>query len=143
MSCDPVSPGQVYDVRVIGTVQSSLREPQQAPLQADEGAPDAWLLFSASAAGALKGLAPGEDILVLTWLHLADRGVLRVHPRGDARNPLRGVFGTRSPDRPNPIGIHRTSILEVEPTRLHVAALEAVDGTPILDIKAVLHAEDR
>lgn len=133
----------IYDVRVIGMVESRLRDPQEAPLQADEGAPAAWLVFSSWAAGALEGLSAGEEILVLTWLHLAERNRLRVHPRGDERNPARGVFGTRSPDRPNPIGIHRTSILEVRGPRLHVSALEAVHGTPIIDVKAILDAEDR
>jgi tRNA-Thr(GGU) m(6)t(6)A37 methyltransferase TsaA len=137
------SESDVFEVRAIGTVASELQDPQQAPLQADEGAPGAWLHFASWAEGALEGLSAGEDILVVTWLHLADRECLRVHPRGDVRNPVRGVFGTRSPDRPNPIGLHRTSILEVRGPRVRVSALEAVDGTPIIDVKAVLHAEDR
>lgn len=128
---------------VIGRVESLLEDPVEAPLQGDEGAPEAWLVYSDSFAGALHGLVAGEEVLVLTWLHLADREVLRVHPRGDERRPEQGVFGTRSPHRPNPIGIHRVSILEIVKGRIRVSGLEAVNGTPILDVKAVLGSEDR
>lgn len=130
-------------VVVIGHVASVLKDPADAPLQGDEGAPEAWLVFRDRFAGALRGLSAGEEVLVLTWLHLADREVLRVHPRGDERRPEQGVFATRSPHRPNPIGIHRTRILELAGGRVRVSGLEAVDGTPILDLKAVLGAEDR
>jgi tRNA-Thr(GGU) m(6)t(6)A37 methyltransferase TsaA len=128
---------------VIGQVESPLQDPVEAPLQGDEGAPEAWLVFKDFFTDALDGLAAGEEVLVFTWLHLADRDVLRVHPRGDERRPEQGVFGTRSPHRPNPIGIHRVSILEIADGRIRVLGLEAVTGTPILDIKAVLGAEDR
>jgi tRNA-Thr(GGU) m(6)t(6)A37 methyltransferase TsaA len=131
------------DVHVVGIVESELMDPASAPLQGDEDAPSAWLVFSSEVTPALEGLSAGEEVLVLTWLHLADRRLMRVHPRGDERNPLRGVFGTRSPHRPNPIGIHRTRILEIQGSRVRVAALEAVNGTPIIDVKAVLHADDR
>jgi tRNA-Thr(GGU) m(6)t(6)A37 methyltransferase TsaA len=133
----------VYDVHVLGQVRSSLKDLHDAPLQGHEGAPQAWLVFAERVRAALDGLSEGEEILVLTWLHLADRHLLRVHPRGDTRNPLKGVFGTRSPDRPNPIGLHRTRILEIDGTRVRVANLEAVDGTPIIDVKVVLSDDDR
>ncbi|MGH2909193.1 MAG: tRNA (N6-threonylcarbamoyladenosine(37)-N6)-methyltransferase TrmO [Solirubrobacteraceae bacterium] len=127
-----------FELRAIGRVESPIASRDAAARQADEGAPAAWLSFAAWAAPALEGLAVGDEILVLTWLHLADRGVLRVHPRGDPRNPVSGVFATRSPDRPNPIGVHRTTIRRIDGLRIEVAALEAVDGTPIADVKPVL-----
>ena len=133
----------VHEVGVIGVVESTLRDAGQAPLQADEGAPPARLRFRGWAEPALEGMAVGAEILVLTWLHLADRHRLQVHPRGDARNPVSGVFATRSPHRPNPIGIHRTRIVELGRGWLEVSSLEAVDGTPIIDVKAVLDADDR
>ena len=107
-------------------------------MQGDEAAPEAWLELTPLAAEGLTGIAVGDEIIVLTWLHLAERDVLRVHPRGDVSRPLTGVFATRSPDRPNPIGIHRVSVLEVMDRTLRVAHLEAIDGTPIVDIKPVL-----
>ena len=107
-------------------------------MQGDEGAPNAWLEFTPLAGPGLVGIQPADEILVLTWLHLAQRDVLQVHPRGDLNRPLTGVFATRSPDRPNPIGLHRVSVLEVTERKLRVAPLEAVDGTPIVDIKPVL-----
>ena len=128
----------LYTVEPIGYVRSTLRRLEDAPMQGDEGAPEAWLELTAQAAPALMGLKAGEEIILLTWLHLAERDVLQVHPRGDLTRPLTGVFATRSPDRPNPIGLHRVSILEVAEQKLRVAALEAIDGTPILDIKPVL-----
>lgn len=134
---------ETYEIRVIGRVQSPLLDRHTAPLQAHEGAPPAWLVLFDWASAGLDGLAVGDDVLVLTWLHQADRTTLRVHPRGDLRNPERGVFGTRSPDRPNPIGIHRARILEIAPPSLQVSALEAIDGTPIVDIKVALDATDR
>jgi len=109
-----------------------------APKQGDEGAPDAWLVFDPAYAEGLRDLEVKDEILLLTWLDRADRGVLAVHPRDDARNPLRGVFSTRSADRPNPIGLHRVTVLEIGGTRLRVSDLEALDGTPILDVKPVL-----
>lgn len=122
----------------IGRVVSPLRDPARAPKQGIEGGPDADLVFEPDYADGLASLVPGDLVLVLTWLHLAERGVLRVHPRDDPAAPLRGVFATRSADRPNPIGIHRVRILEVAPLRLRVSDLEAVDGTPVLDLKPAL-----
>ncbi len=100
-------------------------------------------MFDDAVGDALRDLAPGDDVLLLTWLDRADREVLAVHPRGDPHNPLTGVFSTRSPDRPNPIGLHRVTVTTREGNRVCVQALEAIDGTPIIDVKAVLHAEDR
>jgi tRNA-Thr(GGU) m(6)t(6)A37 methyltransferase TsaA len=128
-------------VTFVGTVASSLTDPDAAPKQGDEGAPDAWLEFEPAYADALDGLRAGDEILVLTWLHRADRGVLKVHPRDDPARPLTGVFATRSQDRPNPIGLHRVAVAAVEPRRLRVRGLEAVDGTPVLDVKPVLSGE--
>jgi tRNA-Thr(GGU) m(6)t(6)A37 methyltransferase TsaA len=119
-------------------VESSLTDPALAPKQGHEGAPDAWLVFEPSFLPALEGLRPGDRVVVLTWLHLARRDVLRVHPRDDTTVPLRGVFGTRSSERPNPIGLHEVEIVAVDGPRLHVRSLEAVDGTPVLDVKPVL-----
>ena len=122
----------------IGTVESRLTDPTAAPKQGSEGAPDAWLVFEP---GVLEGLAdtrPGDRVIVLTWLDRAGRDVLSVHPRDDPRNPLRGVFSTRSADRPNPIGLHPVEVLAVEGLRIHVRGLEAVDGTPVVDLKPVL-----
>jgi tRNA-Thr(GGU) m(6)t(6)A37 methyltransferase TsaA len=122
----------------VGTVQSSLTDPAAAPNQGDEGAPDAWLVFEPAVREALDGIGVGDDILVLTWLHRARRDVLRVHPRSDLSRPQQGVFSTRSPDRPNPIGLHRVRVLAVDGLRVHVNDLEALDGTPIVDVKPVL-----
>lgn len=132
-----------FSVRPIGVVRSSLREIRDAPNQAFEGAPEAVLEIDPAFAPALHRVTAGEDLILLTWLHRADRGVLQTHPRGDATTPLTGVFATRSAQRPNPIGLHRVTITAIErPTRLRVRALEAIDGTPILDLKAVM-AESR
>jgi tRNA-Thr(GGU) m(6)t(6)A37 methyltransferase TsaA len=122
----------------IGRVESSLTEPGDAPKQGGEGAPEAWLVLEPDVLEALDGTRPGDRVIVLTWLHMARRDVLRVHPRDDARNPLRGVFSTRSADRPNPIGLHEVEVLAIEGGRLRVRPLEAVDGTPILDVKPVI-----
>jgi len=114
-------------------------------MQGDEGAPEAWLELTPQAAPGLLGIQAGDELIVLTWLHLAERDVLQVHPRGDLSRPLTGVFATRSPDRPNPVGLHRVSVVEVGEQKLRVAPLEAIDGTPIVDIKPVLagSASDR
>jgi tRNA-Thr(GGU) m(6)t(6)A37 methyltransferase TsaA len=124
----------------IGWVESSLRSREDAPKQGDEGAPEAWLVFDAAVAAGLDGLAAGEEVLVLTWLDRAERDVLRVFPRGDRARGEQGVFSTRSPDRPNPIGLHRVTILEVAGARLRVRNLEALDGTPIVDVKPLLRS---
>ena len=125
-------------LRPIGRVASPLTDPAAAPKQGAEGGAEAWLELEPWAAAGLDGLAAGDEVLVLTWLHRADRETLRVHPRDDARNPLRGVFSTRSADRPNPIGLHPVEIVAVEGPRVLVRPLEAVDGTPVLDLKPVL-----
>ena len=128
-----------YTVRAIGRVHSSLKMRADAPKQGSEGAPQAWLEIFAPFAPGLHRMKPGQEIVLLTWLHEAKRDVLEVHPRGDAAVPLTGVFATRSPDRPNPIGLHRVRILAIEPgSRLNVEPLEAIDGTPVIDIKPVL-----
>jgi tRNA-Thr(GGU) m(6)t(6)A37 methyltransferase TsaA len=126
----------------IGIVRSELTRREDAPMQGDEGGPEAWLELNSQVASGLMGIQPGDELIVLTWLHLAERDVLQVHPRGDLNRPLRGVFSTRSPDRPNPIGLHHVTVLEVAEQKLRVAPLEAIDGTPIVDIKPVLMGSD-
>jgi tRNA-Thr(GGU) m(6)t(6)A37 methyltransferase TsaA len=126
------------ELRPIGCVVSPLSEPEQAPKQGDEGAPEAWLEFEPGFAAGLRDLREGEEVLVLTWLDRARRDVLTVHPRGDASRPEQGVFSTRSPDRPNPIGLHRVRVAAAEAARLRVSGLEAIDGTPVLDLKPLL-----
>jgi tRNA-Thr(GGU) m(6)t(6)A37 methyltransferase TsaA len=125
-------------IEPVGRVASPLRDRAEAPKQGDEGAPDAWLVFEPGMADALRGLRAGTDVLVLTWLHQAHRKVLTVHPRGDLSRPLTGVFATRSPDRPNPIGLHRVEVAAIDGLRVRVRKLEALDGTPIVDVKPVL-----
>lgn len=123
----------------IGYVSSPLKHPEHAPKQGNEGAPEAWLVFEPAFEAGLTDLRAGEEILILTWLDRGDRRTLRVHPRDDQNVPLRGVFSTRSQDRPNPVGIHRVRIVEREsPLRFKVLDLEALDGTPIVDVKPVL-----
>ena len=130
-----------YHVRPIARVQSALTDRAAAPRQGDEGGPDAWVVFDGAVAEGLSTLRPGADVLLLTWLDRADRDVLAVHPRGDLTRPVEGVFSTRSPDRPNPIGLHRVTVLAVDGLRVRVSDLEALDGTPVLDVKPVLGAE--
>jgi len=125
-------------LRFVGRVRSELRDPADAPRQGSEGAPDAWLELEAAVAPALDGLSVGDALVLVTWLDRADRGVLRAHPRNDRSLPLTGVFATRSPDRPNPLGLHRVTVRAIEGTRLRVGPLEAIDGTPIVDVKPVL-----
>jgi tRNA-Thr(GGU) m(6)t(6)A37 methyltransferase TsaA len=127
-----------YVVRPIGVVRSELRRREDAPRQGREGAPDAWVELSPRLLDGLRGLEAGEEVVLVTWFHEADRGVLQVHPRNDETLPLTGVFLTRSPDRPNPLGLHRVRVLQIEGNRLRVGPLEAIDGTPVVDIKAVL-----
>ena len=126
----------------VGTVESSLTDREAAPKQGDEGAPEAWLVFEPRLAAALDGIAVGDDLLVLTWLDRARRDVLRVHPRGNPANAEQGVFNTRSPDRPNPIGLHRVTVVTIDGLRLRVRDLEALNGTPIVDVKPLLRSID-
>ena len=131
-----------FEVIPIGEVESPLTDPASAPKQGHEGAPDAWLVLDAAVLEGLGDIRPGDQVIVLTWLDRARREVLRVHPRDDPANPERGVFSTRSADRPNPIGLHPVEIVSIEGRRIRVRNLEALDGTPILDIKPVLGATD-
>ncbi|MEO3808274.1 tRNA (N6-threonylcarbamoyladenosine(37)-N6)-methyltransferase TrmO [Sphaerisporangium sp. B11E5] len=133
--------GAVYEVRPVGWVESELTDRDSAPRQGDEGAPDAWVVFVPEVAEAAGDLRVGDEVLVLTWLDRGRRDVLVVRPRGDVSRALTGVFSTRSPDRPNPIGLHRVTVLAVEGTRVRVRDLEALDGTPVLDVKPVLGDE--
>jgi tRNA-Thr(GGU) m(6)t(6)A37 methyltransferase TsaA len=127
-----------FDVKAIGRVESSLTDLESAPRQADEGAPEAWLVFEPEMLEGLRSIRPGDEVIVITWLDRARRDVLRVHPRDDPDNPLQGVFNTRSADRPNPIGLHPVEVLSTDGERVRVRNLEAVDGTPIVDVKPVL-----
>jgi tRNA-Thr(GGU) m(6)t(6)A37 methyltransferase TsaA len=126
----------------IGTVESPLTDRASAPKQGDEGAPEAWLVFEPRFAAGLDGIETGDDLLVITWLDRAARDVLRVHPRGNPANPEQGVFATRSPDRPNPLGLHRVRVVAIDGLRVRVTDLEALDGTPIVDVKPVLERID-
>ena len=125
-------------LRPIGVIRSVLKKRGEAPKQGSEAAPDAWLEVSPFAAEGLSGLTAGSDIIIVTWLHRARREVLKVHPRSDRRRPLTGVFSTRSPDRPNPVGLHRVKVKTVVKNRLRIGPIEAIDGTPVIDIKPVL-----
>ena len=130
---------RTFSVRAIGHVRSALRSRGEAPRQGSEGAPDAWLEIEADVGAGLEGIASGDEVIVLTWFHESSRDVLRLHPRDDPSLPITGVFATRSPDRPNPIGLHRVTLLEIAAgLRLRVSGLEAFDGTPVLDLKLVL-----
>ena len=126
------------DLRPVGTIRSTLKNRRDAPKQGSEGAPDAWLEVDAALADALDGLEVGDEILVITWLHQAQRDVLKVHPRSDPRNRLTGVFATRSPDRPNPVGLHPVVVRAIDGNRLRIGPIEAIDGTPVIDVKPVL-----
>ena len=125
-----------FPIRPIGHIHSTLRTRDEAPRQGDEGAPDAWLEVEAAFARGLSGIAAGDEIVVITWLHRADRNVLEVHPRDDPRAALAGVFVTRSPDRPNPLGLHGVTVREISGTRLRIGPIEAIDGTPVVDVKS-------
>jgi tRNA-Thr(GGU) m(6)t(6)A37 methyltransferase TsaA len=128
----------ILELNPVGRVESRLTDKADAPKQGHEGAPDAWLVFERDVLAALEGIRPGDRLIVLTWLDRAQRDVLRVHPRDDTANPKQGVFNTRSPDRPNPIGLHEVEVIAIEGERVHVRPLEALDGTPIVDVKPVL-----
>jgi tRNA-Thr(GGU) m(6)t(6)A37 methyltransferase TsaA len=130
-----------FEVAPIGKVESPLTDPTSAPLQGDEGAPEAWLVFEPAVLDAIEGIRVGDEVIVLTWLDRARRDVLRVHPRGDVSRPPQGVFATRSPHRPNPIGLHRVEVASIQGDRVQVRNLEAVNGTPIVDVKPVLRTD--
>jgi tRNA-Thr(GGU) m(6)t(6)A37 methyltransferase TsaA len=127
-----------YEIEPIGTVESPLTDKATAPKQGFEGSPEATLVFEERVLDALDGLAEGDEVIVLTWLDRADRGVLKTRPRDDPANPIQGVFNTRSPDRPNPIGLHPIRIVAIDGNRMRVRDLEALDGTPIVDVKPIL-----
>ena len=124
-----------FELRPIGVLRSVLTDRKAAPKQGSEGAPDAWLVLEPGVAAGLDGMRPGDEIIVITWFHQADRDVMRVHPRSNPSNPLTGVFATRSPDRPNPLGLHPVVVRAIEGTRLRIGPIEAIDGTPVVDIK--------
>jgi tRNA-Thr(GGU) m(6)t(6)A37 methyltransferase TsaA len=130
-----------FEIRPIGTVSSNLKTLDAAPRQADEGAPEAWLVFEPHAVEGLRNIRPGDELVLITWLDRARRDVLSVHPRGDVSRPPEGVFSTRSPHRPNPLGLHDVKVTAVEGARVRVRGLEAIDGTPIVDLKPVLSAD--
>jgi tRNA-Thr(GGU) m(6)t(6)A37 methyltransferase TsaA len=130
-----------FEIKPIGRVESPLTDPASAPKQGDEGAPDAWLVFEPEVLEGLDGIRAGDEIIVLTWLDRARRDVLRVHPRGDVSRAQQGVFTTRSPHRPNPIGLHRVEVASMDGGRVRVRNLEAVNGTPIVDVKPVLSGD--
>ena len=131
-----------YTIAPIGIIRSPLENRETAPRQGYEDAPEAWLEVSTAVADGLRGLYAGDEIIVITWLHRAERSVLQVHPRGEFDTPLTGVFATRSPDRPNPVGLHRATVLEIAGQRLKIGPIEAIDGTPVIDIKPVLSRSD-
>lgn len=127
-------------LKPIGFVRSTVTSRAEAARQGYEGAPDAWIELEDTVNPALEGLAAGDDIIVITWFHQSKRDVLQVHPRGEITNPVTGVFATRSPDRPNPLGLHRVTILQIQHNKIRVQPLEAIDGTPVVDLKPVLSA---
>jgi tRNA-Thr(GGU) m(6)t(6)A37 methyltransferase TsaA len=134
---------ELFSLEPIGYVRSMLKDRADAPRQGSEGAPEAWLELLPAMTAGLERMKIGDEVLVFTWLHEARRDVLKVHPRDDLTQPLTGVFLTRSPDRPNPIGLHRVKVLALDGARMRVAPLEAIDGTPIIDLKPVLGPQDR
>jgi tRNA-Thr(GGU) m(6)t(6)A37 methyltransferase TsaA len=132
-----------FTLRAIGRIRSDLKRLDDAPRQGAEGAPDAWLEIDHDVARGLDRLTAGDEIVLITWLHRAKRDVLAVHPRDDRSVPLTGVFATRSPDRPNPLGLHRVTVRAVDGTRLRIGPIEAIDGTPVVDIKIAMSEDDR
>ena len=131
-----------FSIEPIGVIRSEIKQIESAPLFYTEGAPNAFLDLMPAYKDGLDRMQAGDDIIVITWLHQARRDVLKVHPRGDASNPITGVFSTRSPDRPNPLGLHRAKVLEITASRLHIGPIEAIDGTPVIDIKPVVASGD-
>jgi tRNA-Thr(GGU) m(6)t(6)A37 methyltransferase TsaA len=132
-----------YHLQPIAFIRSTLRTRQEAPCQGSEGAPDVWLDVLPEFAPGLLGIESGAELIVVTWFHQANRDVLQVHPRRNPANPLTGVFFTRSPDRPNPLGLHRVTVREIDGHQLRIGPMEAIDGTPVVDIKVVLDLADR
>jgi tRNA-Thr(GGU) m(6)t(6)A37 methyltransferase TsaA len=135
------APDASFEVRPVGWIESPLLDTAEAPKQGELGAPDAWLLLNPAVREGARDLTVGSDIIVLTWLHRARRDVLVTHPGGVPTRPERGVFSTRSPARPNPVGIHRVSVLAIEGDRLRIGPIEAIDGTPVIDIKPALPSD--
>jgi tRNA-Thr(GGU) m(6)t(6)A37 methyltransferase TsaA len=133
---------KAFSIEPIGVIRSEIKNRKDAPLFYTEGAPNAFLEMVPAYTDGLHRMQVGDEIILITWLHLAQRDVLRVHPRGNTTNPLTGVFLTRSPDRPNPLGLHRTKVLAIHPDRLHIGPIEAIDGTPVIDIKPVVESSD-
>jgi tRNA-Thr(GGU) m(6)t(6)A37 methyltransferase TsaA len=131
-----------FSINPIGVIQSEIKNREDAPLFYTEGAPNAYLEILPAYADALHRMKAGDELIIITWFHQADRAVLKVHPRGNTANPLTGVFLTRSPDRPNPLGLHRVKVLEIKDLRLHIGPIEAIDGTPVVDIKPVVGTDD-
>jgi tRNA-Thr(GGU) m(6)t(6)A37 methyltransferase TsaA len=131
-----------YQLTPIGFIRSELKRVEDAPLFYTEGAPNARLDLVPAVREGLDGLQVGDELIVITWLHQAQRDVLRVHPRGDRQRPMRGIFSTRSPDRPNPLGLHRVRVLEMQPDSLLIGPIEAIDGTPVVDLKPVVPEAD-
>ncbi|MEO6529009.1 MAG: tRNA (N6-threonylcarbamoyladenosine(37)-N6)-methyltransferase TrmO [Gemmatimonadaceae bacterium] len=131
-----------FPLTVIGSIESTLLTTERAPRQGSEGAPDAWIVLDAAYTPGLTGISVGDDLVVVTWLHRASRAVLEVYPRDEPRGPQIGVFGTRSPHRPNPLGLHRVKVREIVGTRLRIGPMEAINGTPVVDVKAVLSGVD-
>jgi tRNA-Thr(GGU) m(6)t(6)A37 methyltransferase TsaA len=136
-----MGPQPPFELTPVGRVESSLTDLDLAPNQGDEGAPSAWLVFEPDVLDAVEGIRPGDELMLLTWLDRARRDILRVHPRGDLSRPQQGVFSTRSPARPNPIGLHRVEVEAIDGNRVRVRNLEAIDGTPIVDVKPVLSSD--
>jgi len=133
--------GERLKLRPIGTIRSRIKNRKGAPKQGSEGSPDAWLEVNSFAAQGFEGISEGDELFVVTWLHQGRRDVLRVHPRSDPHRALTGVFATRSPDRPNPLGLHRVTVRKVGKKRLRIGPIEVIDGTPVVDIKPVLSCE--
>jgi len=132
------SQGELLKLRPIGTIRSTIKNRKAAPKQGSEGAPNAWLEVNSFAARGLEGICKGDELFVVTWLHQGRRDVLQVHPRSDPTRALTGVFATRSPDRPNPLGLHLVTVRKVDKKRLRIGPIEVIDGTPVVDIKPVL-----
>ena len=131
-------PNTTYAIKPIGFVQSELTDHESAPRQGNEGAPDAWVHLDAAFSEGVENIKTGQEVILITWFHKAHRDVLKLHPRSEEHRPLTGVFSTRSPNRPNPLGLHRVAVMEIESNRIRVKPLEAIHGTPVVDIKPVL-----